>query len=137
MQFEPLLRSKLQLPRLQKSLLPRERLLNMLDEVLEHRLTVISGPAGYGKTTLINQWVASRGTRADFPRVASVLLDDGDNDAIRFWRYVIAACEQIADGCGKEALELLLAHRLPPFKSLEMMLTVLLNALSQLSRFLR
>ncbi|HLJ33117.1 MAG TPA: AAA family ATPase, partial [Ktedonobacteraceae bacterium] len=132
MQFEPLLMPKLQLPRLQKSLLPREHLLNLLDETLEHRLTLISGPAGYGKTTLISQWIASRSTRTDFPHIASVTLDEGDNDSIRFWRYIIAACQQFSGGCGKEALELLLAHRLPPFKPLEMMLTALLNELSQL-----
>src|SRR5689334_12574858 len=58
MQFEPLLMPKLQLPRLQQSLLRRERLLRLLDRGLECKLTVIAGPAGYGKTTLINQWVA-------------------------------------------------------------------------------
>ena len=132
MHFEPLLMPKLQLPRLQKSLLPREHLLELLDKGLEHKLTLIAGPAGYGKTTLVGQWIAKRGDRADFPQIACVTLDEGDNDPIRFWRYIIAACQKFRAGLGKEALDLLLAHRRPPFKPLEMMLTALLNELSQL-----
>jgi len=58
MRFEPLLMPKLQLPRLQKSLLPREHLLELLDKGLEHKLTLIAGPASYGKTTLVGQWIA-------------------------------------------------------------------------------
>ena len=130
--FEPLLMPKLQLSRLQKSLLPREHLLELLDTGLEHKVTLISGPAGYGKTTLVSQWIAERTAHTSFPHVASVTLDEGDNDPIRFWRYIIAACQQFRTGFGKEALELLLANRLPPFKPLEMMLTALLNELSQL-----
>lgn len=130
--FEPLLMPKLQLPRLQKSLLPREHLLVLLDTGLDHKVTLISGPAGYGKTTLVSQWIAERGVRTDFPCVAIVTLDEGDNDPIRFWHYIIAACQQFRTGFGNEALELLLANRLPPFKPLEMMLTALLNELSQL-----
>jgi LuxR family maltose regulon positive regulatory protein len=132
LQFEPLLMPKLQLPRLQKSLLPREHLLRLLDKGLEHKLTLIAGPAGYGKTTLVGQWIAERAARTDFPQIAYVTLDEGDNDPIRFWRYIIAACQQFRAGFGKEAQDLLLAHRLPPFKPLEMMLIALLNELSQL-----
>ncbi|HEU5200737.1 MAG TPA: LuxR C-terminal-related transcriptional regulator [Ktedonobacterales bacterium] len=130
--FEPLLMPKLQLPRLQKSLLPREQLLDLLDTGLEHKVTLITAPAGSGKTTLVSQWIAARSARPDFPRIAYVTLDEGDNDAIRFWRYTIAACQQWQAGFGMESLELLRAHRLPPFKPLEMMLTTLLNELSQL-----
>jgi LuxR family maltose regulon positive regulatory protein len=132
MSFEPLLMPKLQLPRLQKSLLPREHLLELLDKGLEYKVTLIAGPAGYGKTTLVSQWIAARSARADFPHAASVALDEGDNDPIRFWRYIIAAFRQFLPGFGEEAEELLLAHRLPPFKPLDMMLTALLNVLSRL-----
>lgn len=133
-QFEPLLMPKVQLPRMQKSLLRREHLLQVLDKSLDYRLTVISGPAGYGKTTAVAQWIAERSSRRDFPRAAYIALDEGDNDPIRFWRYVIAACQKFQAGFGKEALDLLLANRLPPFKPLEMMLTALLNELSQLEQ---
>lgn len=130
--FETLLLPKLQWPRLQKSLLPREHLLNLLDRGLDYKVTLITGPAGSGKTTLLGQWIAARSAQPDFPQIASVTLDEGDNDPIRFWRYIIAACQQWRAGFGIEALELLRAHRLPPFKPLEMMLTTLLNELSQL-----
>lgn len=132
--FEPLLLSKLQLPRLQKTLLTRDHLLLLLDQGLERKVTLLDAPAGYGKTTLIGQWVASRESDAGFPRVASVMLDASDNDPIRFWRYVVAACQKFAPEVGKEALALLLAYRLPSFqfKPLEMMLVALLNELSQL-----
>jgi LuxR family maltose regulon positive regulatory protein len=132
--FETLLLPKLQLPRLQKSLLPREHLLDLLDRGLDYKVTLVTGPAGYGKTTLIGQWSAARSAQPDFPQIAIVTLDEGDNDPIRFWRYIIAACQQWQAGFGLEALELLRAHRLPPFKPLEMMLTTLLNELSQLER---
>lgn len=131
-QFEPLLMSKLQLPRLQRSLLPRPSLVEMLDASLEHKVTLIAGPAGYGKTTLVGQWIAARAAQPDFPRIAYITLDEGDNDPIRFWRYFIAACQQLQPGVGKEVLELLLAHQLPSFKPLDMMLTMLLNDISQL-----
>ncbi len=138
-QFEPLLMPKLQLPRPQKSHLVRERLLQLLDTSLERKLTIVAGPGGYGKTTLIGQWIAQcaqRPAHASSPRIASVILDEGDNDPIRFWHYSITACQQLLAGSGKgarEPLELLLAHRLPPFKPLEMMLTSLLNELSALA----
>jgi LuxR family maltose regulon positive regulatory protein len=132
LQFEPLLLSKLALPHLQSELLLREHLLELLDTGLKRKLTMIAGPAGYGKTTLVGQWIASRTARSDALRVAYVTLDTSDNDPIRFWRYVIAACQTFQPGFAKEALELLLASRLPPFKPLEMMLTVLLNELGQL-----
>jgi LuxR family maltose regulon positive regulatory protein len=134
--FEPLLMPKLQLPRLQKGLLPREHLLALLDQGLEHKVTLVSAPAGYGKSTLVAQWNATRGEQTAFPRVANVTLDDGDNDPIRFWRYIIAACQKFASELGQDALELLLAQRLPPFqfKPLEMMLVSLLNDLSRLEQ---
>jgi len=132
--FETLLMPKLQLPRMQKSLLRREHLLQVMDKSLDYRLMVISGPAGYGKTTAVTQWLAERVSRQGFPRVAYIALDEGDNDPLLFWRYVIAACQQFRAGFGKEALDLLLANRLPPFKPLDMMLTALLNELSQLEQ---
>ncbi len=132
-QFEPLLMSKLQLPHIQKSLLRREQLLQTLDKSLDYRLTVISGPAGYGKTTAVAQWVTERRALQDFPYVSYIALDEDDNDPIRFWRYIIAAFQQFQADFGKEVLELLRANRLPPFKPLDLMLTVLLNELVHLS----
>lgn len=131
---EPLLLAKLQLPRLQKNLLARDNLLNLLDQSLERKATLLSGPAGYGKTTLIAQWIATRSEHADFPSVAGVTLDESDNDPCRFWRYVIAACQKFAPSLGEEALSLLFASRFLAFqrKPLERMLIALLNELGQL-----
>jgi LuxR family maltose regulon positive regulatory protein len=132
--FEALLMPKLQLPRVHKSLLKRERLLQVLDKGLDYGVTVMSGPAGYGKTSGVVQWINERSSSHDFPRVAYIALDDGDNDPFLFWRYVIAACQKLQTGFGKEALDLLLANRLSSFKPLDMMLTALLNELSQLEQ---
>ena len=132
--FEPLLVPKLELPRSNSTLLPRPHLREFLDKCQEYKLTLLSGPAGYGKTTLVGQWIAVRKERADFPDVACLTLDEDDNDPIRFWRYVIAACQAFRERLGREALELLFAHRLPPFKPLETMLVALLNELSHLDR---
>lgn len=131
--FEPLLMPKLQLPPMQKSLLPREHLLALLDKGLERKVMLVAGPAGFGKTTLVAQWIAARSASPDFPHVASVMLDEGDNDPVRFWHYVITACQKFHPAFGQEALALLLAHRMPPFKPLHMMLIALLNELSQLA----
>src|ERR1035438_4491140 len=105
-QWELLLASKLRLPRLHSSLVARERLLTQLDAGLERKLTLLSAPAGFGKTTLVSQWVA--GCRNDQqPSVAWVSLDAGDNDPFRFWHYVITACGVLQEDMGQSALALL------------------------------
>ncbi|HZR45011.1 MAG TPA: transcriptional regulator, partial [Ktedonobacteraceae bacterium] len=90
---EPLLAPKLLLPRLYTSLVERPRLLVLLDAGMERKLTLVSAPAGFGKTTLVRQWIADRSTHQHLPPVAWVSLDAGDNDPVRFWRYVITACQ--------------------------------------------
>src|SRR5690349_10527199 len=81
-----LLRTKLALPRQRQSLVPREALLSRLDEGLERKLTLVSAPAGFGKTTLVSEWIATRGELREPPSVAWVSLDAGDNDVVLFWR---------------------------------------------------
>jgi LuxR family maltose regulon positive regulatory protein len=90
-QADALLLPKLRPPRLHSSLIPRERLLTRLDAGLEHQLTLLSAPAGFGKTTLVCAWMAARA--ASLPPVGWVALDAGDNDPLRFWRYLNAACQ--------------------------------------------
>ncbi len=58
-----LLSTKLAPPRPRPSLVPREALLARLDEGLEHKLTLLSAPAGFGKTTLVSEWIAARSER--------------------------------------------------------------------------
>src|SRR5436305_1687997 len=88
-----LLLSKLRPPRPASVLIERPALLSLLDRVLACTLTLLSAPAGFGKTTLLQQWLSARQSQADFPPVAWVSLDEGDNDALRFWSYLFAASQ--------------------------------------------
>ncbi len=133
-QADALLLPKLRPPRLHSSLISRERLLTRLDAGLEHQLTLLSAPAGFGKTTLVRAWMAARS--ASLPPVAWVALDAGDNDSLRFWHYLIAACQAFQEDLGSTALILLRTAQQPPFprRSLEALLTALLNELARLPR---
>ncbi|HEU0002345.1 MAG TPA: LuxR C-terminal-related transcriptional regulator [Ktedonobacteraceae bacterium] len=126
-----LLSTKLALPRPHQSLVPRESLLARLDEGLEHGLTLLSAPAGFGKTTLASEWIATRGELRNPPTVAWVSLDEGDNDPARFWRYVITACRVFDVAIGTSALELLHTSRRLP---LEAVLTMFINDLARIER---
>jgi LuxR family transcriptional regulator, maltose regulon positive regulatory protein len=134
-QREPLLAPKLRLPRLHSSLVARERLLTQLDAGLERKLTLLSAPAGFGKTTLVSQWVAD--SRNDQQSgVAWVSLDVGDNDPFRFWHYVITACRVLQEDMGQSALALLHAVPQSPFEPpvLDEVLRMFLNELTALSQ---
>src|SRR5436853_3539900 len=126
-----LLSTKLALPRSRLSLVPREALLARLDEGLQHKLTLLSAPAGFGKTTLVSEWIAARRERQEALAVAWVSLDAGDNDPVRFWRYVITACQVFDAAVGEPALAQLLTSRRLPF---ETVLTTFINALAQVPR---
>jgi LuxR family maltose regulon positive regulatory protein len=130
-----LLETKLHLPRLHASLISRERLLAHLDAVLTHKLTLLTAPAGFGKTTLVRQWLADRGVSdthcPSFPPLAWVSLDPSDNDPARFWSYVITACQAFQTGIGQSTLSFLYTTMQPPFEPspLEKVLTTFLNEL--------
>lgn len=121
----PLLMTKLYAPRLHRDLVPRPRLTEALADGLAqgHRLTLISAPAGFGKTTLIADWV--RG--GDLP-VAWVSLDEGESDPSRFWAYVFKALEMAfpADAGREGGLAALSAAQAP---AIEVLLGELINAL--------
>ena len=104
---QPLLLPKLQIPRLQSSLVLRSRLLAHLDAGLERKLCLISAPAGFGKTTLVCQWIAGRSAQAHPPQVSWLSLDEGDNDPFRFWRYLILACRIFDRNVGSSSLPVL------------------------------
>lgn len=130
---EPLLEPKLRLPRLHPGLVARERLLERVHEGLERKLTLLSAPAGFGKTTLVSQWFAVRRNVS----VAWVALDSGDNDPVRFWRYVITACQIFQQDLGKAPLAHLLSSHAswhPSFgqPSLDAALATFLNELAAL-----
>jgi LuxR family maltose regulon positive regulatory protein len=129
----PLLLSKLSPPRLHAFLLDRSRLFVLLDAGQDCHLTLLSAPAGFGKTTLVCQWMAARRASLDFPPVAWVSLETSDNDPVRFWRYLITACQTFQVDLAQSHGALLDTTPQPPFvpPSLETVLTTLLNALAQ------
>jgi LuxR family maltose regulon positive regulatory protein len=109
-------------------LVPRPRLTEKLEWEPGRRLTLLSAPAGFGKTTLLNEWF---GGRADGGRpVAWVSLDEGDNDPVRFLSYLVAALRMTgADGFGEGVLA---ALRSPEPPRMEAVLGALVNELSAL-----
>lgn len=119
-----LLRTKLAPPRLPAALVSRPSLLARLDEGTATKLTLISAPGGYGKTTLVAQWLATRREPA-----AWVALDPSDDDPVRFWTYVITACRVFGPGLGKAALADLRTSQSLSFESL---LTSFINELAAL-----
>jgi LuxR family maltose regulon positive regulatory protein len=92
---------------------------------------LVSAPAGFGKTTLLAEWLAAGPAAPADERLAAWLsLDQGDNDPASFWTYVIAALRTVASGVGESALALLHAPQPPP---IETVLTTLLNDLSAIA----
>ena len=113
-----LLQTKLYIPPIRPELVPRPRLIERLNAGLHRKLTLVSAPAGFGKTTLLSEWVHAVGARqaarqsaappfsaplASPLRVAWVSLDKGDNDPTRFWAYFIAALQTVEAGIGETA----------------------------------
>src|SRR5438874_11050452 len=84
----PILATKLYLPRLRPNVVSRPRLLERLHEGLQRKLTLISAPAGFGKTTLVSEWVEG----IERP-TAWLSLAEGENDPARFLAYLIAALQ--------------------------------------------
>jgi len=115
-----LLTTKLQVPPVSPRLVPRPHLIQSLDEGLHlgHRLTLVSASAGFGKTTLLSDWLAHK----EEP-VAWFSLDEGDNDPGRFVAYLLAALQGIDPAIGQAAG----AAQLPQAPSLEPLLTGLVN----------
>jgi len=125
----PILATKLYIPPPRPKVVLRPRLIERLNEGLHRKLTLISAPAGFGKTTLLSEWVSSCERLEPKVRVAWLSLDEGDNDPIRFLTYLIAALQTIAANIGAGVLRVLQAPQ-PPL--IESILTVLLNEITAL-----
>lgn len=82
-----LLKTKLTIPPLKQDIIKRSQLLEMLNNGLSQKLILVSAPAGYGKTTLLLQWIHS----LDYRNSAWLSLDAYDNDPVRFYSYLLAA----------------------------------------------
>ena len=118
----PLLETKLHVPRLRRSLVARPRLSERMGRGAESALTLVSAPAGFGKTTLLTEWLAP--AEVDGRCVAWLSLDGRDNDPALFWTYVVAALKAAARGAA-EGLSLLQVPQPPT----EVGLAALLNDL--------
>lgn len=114
-----ILTTKLYKPVVRPGLVSRSRLTKLLNDGLDKKLTLISAPAGYGKTTLLSIWAAG----CERP-VAWLTLDEGDNEPVCFWRYVHAALQTVDSRLGKSSRSALFSTR-PP--ALEQVITSLVN----------
>ena len=94
----PLLETKIYVPRPRRGLVPRPRLSERLNRGAESKLTLVSAPAGFGKTTLLAEWLAA--APADERSAAWLSLDHSDNDPASFWTYLITALQTVEPGCG-------------------------------------
>ncbi len=132
----PLLQTKLTIPPLRPNLVLRLRLIDLLNQGLQpgRKLTLISAPAGFGKTTLVNAWANSLRPetltdRANPIRTAWLSLDEGDNSTVRFLTYLITALNQINEKephLGEDALSMLRSPQPLPAAAI---LTSLINDL--------
>ena len=120
----PILATKLYIPPPRSKIVLRPSLIERLNEGLSAgcKLTLISASAGFGKTTLVSDWIDSCGRP-----VAWLSLDEGDNDPARFLTYLVAALQTIAPNIGKGVHAILQSPPLPPIESI---LTALLNEIT-------
>ncbi len=120
-----ILDTKLYVPQPRPQLVLRPRLLERLNEGLRSKLTLISAPAGFGKTMLVSDWVA----RLARP-VAWLSLDEGDSDPKRFLTYLLTALQTVAPDLGEGLLSALQSNSSPPTESI---LAALLNSIATIS----
>jgi LuxR family maltose regulon positive regulatory protein len=120
---DTLVDTKLFLPRSRQGLVPRPRLGGLLGTE-STRLTLVSAPAGFGKTTLVTSWLSE--LPGGSHRLAWVSLDEGDRKGASFWAYVLTALERAVPGTGVVGLALLATGQV------ESALTAVLNELSVL-----
>ena len=126
-----ILQTKLSIPPLRTDLVQRQRLFEVLNQGLQRKLTLVSAPPGFGKTTLLMAWTRICGRPA-----AWLSLDDSDNDPVRFLTYLIASLQKIAPEIEEELLEKLASPRFSdpdsPF-SHEDLLAGLINRLGEIA----
>ncbi len=120
----PILATKLYIPPSPQKVVARSRLVERLNEgfSLGRKLTLISAPAGFGKSTLVSEWIASCGRPA-----AWLSLDESDNSPARFLIYIIGALQTISPNLGAEILDALQSPQAP---SIDSILTALLNEIT-------
>ncbi|HLZ63376.1 MAG TPA: LuxR C-terminal-related transcriptional regulator [Ktedonosporobacter sp.] len=122
---DPLLATKLHVPRPPLPFVSRPRLVAQLQQAMKRQLTVIAAPAGFGKTTLLSTWLQDTSILP-----AWISLDSGDDDPHRFWSYTLTALDTVRPGLSEIGLPLLQSPQPPP---LEIILTAVINSLATLS----
>ena len=122
----PLLQTKLYIPHSQPNLISRPRLIKHLEDGLSRKLTLVSSPAGFGKTTLLSEWIYKCGRPA-----AWISLDQGDNDPSRFLKYFITALQKNEGEIGEGILSTLQSSQ-PP--KIDILLTGLLNDITEITQ---
>ena len=120
----PLLKTKLYIPKTRPDLVSRPRLIESLNAGMDSKLILISAPAGFGKTTLLCDWVKETGLPTGW-----ISLDEEDNDFTRFLTYLITALQGIYSDIDETPLELLSTPQKP---STQGAFTVLLNQLEEI-----
>ena len=120
----PILATKLYIPPHRPNSIPRPRLMAQLNEGLHRKLTLVSAPAGFGKTTLVTEWLIRCGRPT-----AWLSLDERDNDLNNFLAYLVAAMQTIVPDFGTDIVAILQA---PPPVPTEPVLTLLLNEIAKI-----
>ena len=146
MQQPSLLATKLYIPPIRPELVSRPRLIERLNAGLTTRggfartrdafsraLTLVSAPAGFGKTTLVSEWVRDCGRCEPLVRLAWLSLDEGDNDFTQFVTHVISALQTVKPGLGETVLAVFQSPQLPP---VEAVLASLINEIADLTEHL-
>jgi len=109
----PLLETKLYIPTPPQALVQRLRLIERLNEGMKGKLVLISAPAGFGKTTLLSDWIQ----QSKMP-VAWFSVDKGNNDPVHFLNYIIAGLQTVDSSIGKAARNLMKSLQLLPIQSI-------------------
>ncbi len=127
--FAPqLLATKFFVPVASHALIARPRLMELRDEIMHRPLTLVSAPAGFGKTSLLSAWVQSLPPGSPF--VCWISLDEDDNDPVRFWISVLTALDRVRPGMVTDLLTYVHTRQLPPLQSI---LSALINRLTEQS----
>jgi LuxR family maltose regulon positive regulatory protein len=120
----PVIATKLYAPPHRPGLVARRRVLDLLKRAPEARLTLVSAPAGFGKTTLLAEWLED--SAGPDRAVAWLSLDPADAAPASFWTYVVTALQRAVPGVGSEAIELVASTPVPA----EFLLTGVVNELA-------
>ncbi|HEY3474621.1 MAG TPA: hypothetical protein VGK56_08430, partial [Anaerolineales bacterium] len=112
------LQTKFYVPRPKSRLVSRLRLLRKLDGLRERKLALISAPAGFGKTTLLSEWIEHQDQQPSPLQVTWLSLDSNDNNPARFLTYLVGALQKVDPDFGEEVLPVLQAFQIDSIKEI-------------------